>query len=95
MTGGLVTYVLQGLIGTFFFLGGIFSVLFQQAASSGTIKDEVLGPLGALAFAMVVIGGLTKYVLIQRKRLIAIEDECYNEKKKETEFLREQLKNQQ
>ena len=57
------------LMGSLVFLGGVLATQWASLlqSSRSPFEDAVLGPLGALALAMLVIYGLVKYLSQERK----------------------------
>lgn len=47
--------------------GALVSMVTLSSQQAGGIEEKVLGPLGALAFAIVVIGYLLRYLSAERK----------------------------
>lgn len=87
------------LAGVFVFLGGALAtawVTFQEQPS--TFENAVLGPLGALALAMLVIYGLMKYLKSEQReskeamdRLLKDKDRAIDRLIEENDRLRERL----
>jgi len=87
------------LAGVFVFLGGALAtawVTFQEQSS--TFENAVLGPLGALALAMLVIYGLMKYLKSEQRdakeamdRLLQDKDRAIERLVEENDRLRDRI----
>jgi len=93
VTQAIIITTTQICIGIFVFLSGVFATLWRmtaQAEGTETAISHLLGPLGALAFALLAIYVLVKYLQRKEKQLEDVQQRFLEDAIKEKEFWREQ-----
>lgn len=83
-------------IAAFVFLSGVAAAMWRAKASqsidSGSAVSHLLGPLGALALALLAIYVLVKYLQRKEKQLEEIQRQFLEDAIKEKEYWREQAR---
>lgn len=85
------------LLAIFVFMSGVFAAVLEYTVrqqAENTIVSYILGPLGALAFAIAVIGYLVRYMKRQEARLNKLQDQFLEETRKEAEYWRREAMEQ-
>lgn len=91
MTGPLALFT-NFSIGAIVFLTGVLSALWTNAMQQADgMVNEILGPTGALAFAIVSLGFIVKYLLRQQKRLEDSTDARIKDRDRTIEKLEKQI----